>query len=1356
MTASQAVGYSVDVLTQRRLDCKREHVRVHARIQQQSRERLDVATALPILREQLNETRGASNALQLLHAKLPYGVVHALAFGQAEGLRRKLVQLKTEHATAAAKAAVVTEAVSAESMRAAALQACMDLFSHFLAMQTGGGFSVAAARQVLAQQKAAAITELHAATQRVSTLFDRRSQRVKVTDAQAEARGGEWALSMLRTAFLQYKHTRLQRRRQEALGMCFATAQATTAHRLGKRMLAEVTGGRELLRNVQTMHASRPHTMLELAVQLPLAGSGRADRRAGSPPTQRAKPPSPNEPSATHMAAARCLIDDTLSWMGWPDAVLTYADHKLCPSSEPGAQGAIRLVVIARVNACPELEVTLGSGDPRALGERVLDECSAGRLNPGLAATAACLDQASVAIASATLHVPLREDVRRCVPTLSHVESCLASALAENESVVEEATRQVEAQSEKERAQQHTKAATVHGAPLGRTVEQASPRKEAGSANATQQSAAALATKAAPPQAARIASHASVGSATAAASAPAAVAAETSGSEAAQELAASVAASRHALAAAAAFGAAGGMHSLGGVRLADGVLGGKWGGASSQTAADGALRIRMQFLAMASPQARLAHARTTRDVLRGQLVTLRSLRQKTGWGALTCPGDQSPVDQMWNLGVGTSHESQADDLTMGIGTRVAAPAPAGAPTVARPQRPLSSGASGRFCAFCAQRMPPLLARHPFVDCYRRMLWGVPQYSSAAVEELEGELSQREGRTAKQLALYEIVIARRVACVAAFHQIESAIGRLGRACADALRLEGASVILPASNPPRTHHVVGRFGASVHGHLHSLLRELEGDAPEPLPGIDMHPSRTWNRLKATLIMTPRPSLVPGGAFSRAPLHRGANAVCTPQRETDLEPDSTATAHAVCTPQRETDLEPDSTATAHAVCTPQRETDLEPDSTATAHAETLSDVAICEAGAEWDAALADLEAVGNDVPAASDADAPSAGAVAGLGLKGGSLRAALWAEGSSRVLTPDDVLASARILGVALPGTTGCEPARAEYHLLPLVVELLRAPLPNGWQEVECDGVWMFREGATQQLHTLHPLTDAFAAVTAHERRRRRLGKHYRYPAWLSAAAEHMMQFVAPDGALYTYNFAENARAPPPEAIVRSAMQGDSDESSFAAVAAEESSGASFRRLPLPSQEEDAASATRERTREAAGLGKEVDANGAFGRLLGQRMLQRAGETMPGSEKDDVLRQRLHAALHAAFDPLVGASLAHMPRPLSATLEAAISLGIDVGREPHYLWLADLAHSLPVPIGWEQLAHPLAGRPDFWHNPLLGCSQWQHPVDHLIKGCLHSLRAPRSPRAVCQMAVWLGEEVGDGAANAAHEGA
>ena len=46
--------------------------------------------------------------------------------------------------------------------------------------------------------------------------------------------------------------------------------------------------------------------------------------------------------------------------------------------------------------------------------------------------------------------------------------------------------------------------------------------------------------------------------------------------------------------------------------------------------------------------------------------------------------------------------------------------------------------------------PPSLARHPFIDCYRRMLAGVPQCLPSAMTSLDVDLDKRERRTAALL------------------------------------------------------------------------------------------------------------------------------------------------------------------------------------------------------------------------------------------------------------------------------------------------------------------------------------------------------------------------------------------------------------------------------------------------------------------------------------------------------------------------------------------------------------------------------------------------------------------------------
>ena len=121
---------------------------------------------------------------------------------------------------------------------------------------------------------------------------------------------------------------------------------------------------------------------------------------------------------------------------------------------------------------------------------------------------------------------------------------------------------------------------------------------------------------------------------------------------------------------------------------------------------------------------------------------------------------------------------------------------------------------------------------------------------------------------------------------------------------------------------------------------------------------------------------------------------------------------------------------------------------------------------------------------------------------------------------------------------------------------------------------------------------------------------------------------------------------------------------------------------------------------------------------------------------------IREALHSALLTSFTPIVGISLATQPRQLRSTFDVALALGIDIVREPQYLWLADLAQSLPVPFGWSPAEHPTPGQPMFWHNELCGSSQWQHRVDEYIKQLLQALRTPLNPRSGPIVRVLLGE--------------
>ena len=65
------------------------------------------------------------------------------------------------------------------------------------------------------------------------------------------------------------------------------------------------------------------------------------------------------------------------------------------------------------------------------------------------------------------------------------------------------------------------------------------------------------------------------------------------------------------------------------------------------------------------------------------------------------------------------------------------------------------------------------------------------------------------------------------------------------------------------------------------------------------------------------------------------------------------------------------------------------------------------------------------------------------------------------------------------------------------------------------------------------------------------------------------------------------------------------------------------------------------------------------------------------------------------------------------------AADLLGIDVVATPNLAWIAEEALALELPLGWEVIVKPGKGKsaddslnPCYYHNALLGLTQWQHP--------------------------------------------
>ena len=112
---------------------------------------------------------------------------------------------------------------------------------------------------------------------------------------------------------------------------------------------------------------------------------------------------------------------------------------------------------------------------------------------------------------------------------------------------------------------------------------------------------------------------------------------------------------------------------------------------------------------------RLAAAHSEHDSLVGRFNAIESLRSGTHWfsrdgGVLIVAGDPHVLDEEWNKGL-TGHGSSSE--------------------------------SGHFCAYCALRSEAVLARHRFTECIYRRLAGQAEYSIAAIENVESELSAKE-------------------------------------------------------------------------------------------------------------------------------------------------------------------------------------------------------------------------------------------------------------------------------------------------------------------------------------------------------------------------------------------------------------------------------------------------------------------------------------------------------------------------------------------------------------------------------------------------------------------------------------
>ena len=1266
----------------------------------------------------------------------------------------------------------------------------------------------------------------------------------------SEARGGVRALQALRSALLRFKHTRLERRKQEALGNCIITAQAAVSARAGKRTLAEIAGARELLGEVQRAHAGRPRPLLVLAIQLPasaLPARLRARTHAG-------KDVEATELHASFEATATRLVDDVLLWMGWPDEALTYQSHTI--DAAGGAKSPRTLTVSAVIAPCESLAGSLGVATPQRMGEVVLDEARSARLNPGLSGTASTLDLSGLSIATASIELPSREAMCVFDPPLYALEGTTLAEMAANQQAIAEATAQIAAAKEKDETirlqvnrhpslqlvrkessqrvaapstfqvkgdgtgEEKDEAADIHSlvyhlvaASLANAVASiAEPGAEAAEMAAVDASISA-AISAGSAKAAFVAAdlasqltrvkvdlrlvqtteerqemhdkmvqlEAALATATAAAEKEAEEA-EKAEAEAEAEARVPEDAQRQVGGGVLAGGAVSGgavsntvaivetnRHACNALAALSAVAAGPGLGSLSQAAAaqlsgrsdsavgggrTGRMRLKMNVSAMTSPQARLALARTRADMLKGKLKAISALQRAPGWGTVTCVGDPQPADGLWNMGV------------------------------------VEGGADvGRFCAYCAGRVPPVLARHAFIDCTRRMLGGMPQYAPQAHASLAGELLRREVRTAELLSKFERQVIEHGARKEVAENVRVALRTLRGVFAahpvvlGSAHLSARHVAWPATAPPHSKRAAcAAMPTGTIGRLRLLSRPLADEYSYASASLSSGSSTgataaasarngVWEEFKALLELSPRRSLLLGGAAAMAT-----------ERVERLER------------RRQAAVAVEAGVEASEAAAPAAAAEDDEGEEDAAAAKLAAEIAAAGAQGAWlgEAAEGNLfgqfeslfpELDDDDDEGMDDALGPlpapmptSGPSLAPVSLAPVSMLSypnhptssqptsrlapspsppplpppspPLWLPSLTQPLTPSDVIVAAQSVGV---GPT-------DFYLLPLVVEMLSAPLPGEWQEVLVNGQCRFRDGQGP-LQAEHPLHVTYRSIVQRERRVRRA--RMRFPAWLHGPAERIFQFSDKEGLPYAFDFglgrvvaSGTGASGGVGALILMAMAGElsmtTDAIARAAVPQAFPAKGSERHGERHQSHEEAAAAAvlAIKISERADLAEqnriEVMNKGSFSKLLGKRLLEDQSEQIraEAATEEERLRELLHTSLHGTYDGVLGLPLVHTPRALSVTLDTALELGIDLVREPHLVWLADLARALPVPLGWAPIAAPIGSVVhELWYNEVTHSSQWLHPIDETVKDLLRSLRAPMRPSSAPVVETALG---------------
>jgi len=248
----------------------------------------------------------------------------------------------------------------------------------------------------------------------------------------------------------------------------------------------------------------------------------------------------------------------------------------------------------------------------------------------------------------------------------------------------------------------------------------------------------------------------------------------------------------------------------------------------------------------------------------------------------------------------------------------------------------------------------------------------------------------------------------------------------------------------------------------------------------------------------------------------------------------------------------------------------------------------------------------------------------------------------------------------LGIALDaGRT--EDAEAEYWLLWIAVEALRAPLPPLWRQLPTG---QYEHSVTKERTSSHPMLPIFIEMASRERSRKKDNRPF-------AALERFMLFTTEgddESAFIFYNFA-----------TRQSLGGRKLPAE--AVAAQKS----LRRPPPPPKKH-----TDRAT--AASLGGRVEKyESDVGKLTlaEQRAEAKKKEAKEAREKEAAkpLSKEAVAKLRAQAVVVRKKALALRPRPLPELLVAARTLQVDLVTNPSLVWLVDLVLACDfMPAGWE----------------------------------------------------------------------